>query len=91
MKPNTILRHVMEPMRSATDAFADNCRRSNLHYALADAVPTAFACFFLQSLFFLFFSKDVGRPLKASVATHVQILYRKKDLFYYRKLQIQNR
>ena len=57
MKPDTILRHVLERIRSAADTFADKRQGPNLRYTLADAVLSAFACFFLQSPSFLAFQR----------------------------------
>lgn len=57
MKPDTILRHVLERIRSTADTFADKRQGPNLRYTLADAVLSAFACFFLQSPSFLAFQR----------------------------------
>ena len=57
MKPKTILRHLVTRIRSVADAFADNRQGPNLRYTLADAVLSAFACFFLQSPSFLAFQR----------------------------------
>ena len=57
MKPKTILRHLVTRIRSAADAFADHRQGPNLRYTLADAVLSAFACFFLQSPSFLAFQR----------------------------------
>ncbi len=65
MKPNKLLRDVLKRIRSAAGTFEDNRQGPNLRYTLADAVLSAFACFFLQSPSFLAFQRrmqdDVGR------------------------------
>ena len=57
MKPNTILKQLLERMRWAADAFADTRQGPNLRYTMADAVLSAFASFFLQSPSFLAFQR----------------------------------
>ncbi len=65
MKPSKLLRDVLKRIRSAAGTFEDNRQGPNLRYTLADAVLSAFACFFLQSPSFLAFQRrmqdDVGR------------------------------
>ncbi len=65
MKPSKLLRDALKRIRSAAGTFEDNRRGPNLRYTLADAVLSAFACFFLQSPSFLAFQRrmedDVGR------------------------------
>ncbi len=65
MKPSKLLRDVLKRIRSAAGAFEDNRQGPNLRYTMADAVLSAFACFFLQSPSFLAFQRrmqdDVGR------------------------------
>ena len=59
MKPNTMLRRLVQRMRSAADAFVDKRQGPNLRYTLADAVSRACACFFLQSPSFLAFQRSM--------------------------------
>ncbi len=65
MKPSKLLRDVLKRIRSAAGAVEDNRQGPNLRYTLADAVLSAFACFFLPSPSFLAFQRrmqdDVGR------------------------------
>ena len=54
-----VLNDVVRSLKSAADALPDARNGPNLRYSLADAVLSAFACFFLQSPSFLAFQREL--------------------------------
>ena len=97
MKASKMLCHVLKRIQSVVGTFADDRQGPNLRYTLADAVLSAFACFFLQSPSFLAFQrrmqgkKSPVRTARRCLACKAFPLTRRSATFWIASFQIRFR
>ncbi len=74
---DNVLQTIVRSLRSTADALPDARNGPNLRYTLADAVLSAFACFFVQSPSFLAFQREL---LFRWARSNCQTLFGIKDI-----------